>query len=335
MTSAVNVAQYGGVGSTKNRIINGNMMIDQRGSAASPVTNNSNVFKYSVDRMFSIGQVTDGVFTTQQSSTAPAGFSKSFLTTVTTADASIGASNYYFVGQYIEGFNIADLGWGAANASTVTLSFWVRSSVTGSFGGSLQNSATTRSYPFLYTISSANTWEQKTITIAGDTTGTWLTDNGTGIALNFGLGMGSSLSGTAGAWAGAAYYSATGATNIISTNGATFYITGVQLEAGTAATPFENRLYGTELALCQRYYSTIGSDQQGYSPSGYAVIFSMTTPQPMRANATVTYSTASTTNFSSVSFNQDYPSCVRGVLGSNAANTSVRWLGNIFLSAEL
>ena len=135
----------------------------------------------------------------------------------------------------------------------MTVSFWVRSSLTGTFGGALRNNDATRSYPFTYIISAANTWEYKTITIAGDTSGTWLTDNGVGIRLVFGLGVGSTLSGTAGAWAAADYQSATGAVSVVGTLNATFYITGVQLEAGSVATPFERRPYGTELAHCQRY----------------------------------------------------------------------------------
>jgi len=143
-----------------------------------------------------------------------------------------------------------------ANAQTVTLSFWVRSSLTGTFGGSVQNSAQNRSYPFTYTISAANTWEQKSVTIAGDTSGTWGTGNGVGIRLHIGLGVGSTFSGTAGSWAGANYLSATGATSVVGTNGATFYITGVQLEKGSTATSFDYRPYGTELQLCQRYFQS-------------------------------------------------------------------------------
>jgi hypothetical protein len=118
----------------------------------------------------------------------------------------------------------------------------------------LRNDAGNRSYPFSFTVSSANTWTAVSITIAGDTTGTWLTTNGTGINLSFGLGIGSTYSGTANAWAGANYISATGATSVVGTNGATFYITGVQLEKGTQATAFDYRPYGLELALCQRYF---------------------------------------------------------------------------------
>jgi hypothetical protein len=237
----------------RNRIINGDMRIDQRNAGAALTVNNSNNF-FAVDRFSATGQVTDGVFTVQQSTTAPAGFNNSLLATVTTADASVGAAQYYVpVRQKIEGLNVSDLGWGTANAKTVTLSFWVRCSVTGTFGGAVTNNDQNRSYPFTYTISAANTWELETITIPGDTSGTWLTTNGTGFDILWSIGMGSTFSGTAGAWAGTAYLSATGATNLINTSGATFYITGVQLEAGSVASPFERRDYGRELIMCQRY----------------------------------------------------------------------------------
>jgi len=235
----------------RNRIINGDMRIDQRGGTIT--VNNLAVF-YGIDRFSGVGQSADGVFTMVQDTSAPSGFVNSLKVTVTTADASIGASQYYTVQQLIEGTNVSDLAWGTASAKTVTLSFWVRSSVTGTFGGSLRNANGDRSYPFTYSISAANTWEQKSVTIAGDTTGTWLTTTGIGIRVNFGIGTGSSGVGTAGAWAGANYYSATGATNLISTLSATWYITGVQLEVGSVATPFERRDYGRELIMCQRYY---------------------------------------------------------------------------------
>jgi hypothetical protein len=236
----------------KNRIINGAMEIDQRNAGASFTPTNSS---YGLDRWrYQVSQTSK--LTSQQSSVAPAGFINSLLVTSSSA-YSVLAADFFILRQRIEGYNVADLNWGTANAATVTISFWVRSSLTGTFGGALANSAANRSYPFTYTISSADTWEQKSITIAGDTTGTWLADNSTGIAVNFSLGVGATFSGTAGSWAAADYASATGATSVVGTNGATFYITGVQLEQNTSATPFERRLYGQELANCQRYYYRI------------------------------------------------------------------------------
>ena len=208
---------------------------------------------------------------------------------------TVGSSEYFLLSQPIEGLNVADLGWGTANAQTVTLSFWVRSSLTGTFGGAFGNSAGTRSYPFSYTINSANTWEQKTITVAGDTTGTWLTTNGTGIRLLFGLGCGSSVSGTAGAWAGSALTSATGATSVVGTNGATFYITGVDLRVGSyTVVPQDFRAYGTELALCQRYFELITAFEGSTIPSGQVGRLVYTYRVTKRAAPTVTLGSAST-----------------------------------------
>jgi hypothetical protein len=212
---------------------------------------------YPVDR-FQISNTSDGTFSAQQDSSAPAGFTKSLKVTITSADSSLTTTQRLVIVQQIEGYNVADFGFGAADAQTVTLSFWVRSSLTGTFGGSLLNGGSNRSYPFTYSISAADTWEYKTITVAGDTTGTWATDNSSGMRVYIGLGAGPDVSGTAGAWAGADYASATGATSVVGTNGATFYITGVQLEAGSVATSFERRHYGQELALCQRYFEKFG-----------------------------------------------------------------------------
>jgi hypothetical protein len=231
---------------TKNRIINGDMRIAQRIR-----TQNASV-----------------VSTITQSTTAPTGFINSFYLSIGTGAAS-GSTDRAQLYHGLEGLNVSDFGWGTANAKTVTLSFWVRSSLTGQFGGAIQNSAGNRSYPFTYTISSANTWEQKTVTVAGDTTGTWTTDNGLGIQLNFDLGAGSSFLTTAGSWAAGDYRGATGDTSIVATSGATWYITGIQLEASTEATPFENRMYSTELAMCQRYFYQIDySGSQTFIGSG-------------------------------------------------------------------
>ena len=237
----------------RNRIINGDMRIDQRNAGASVSMTASSPYILDRWRFWANGSSGSAAYTVQQSSEAPAGFASSCVVTQTASFSPTG-SQYNIFAQYIEGYNVADLGWGTANAKTVTLSFWVRSSLTGTFGGAVSNYDQTRSYSFTYTISSANTWEYKTITIVGDTSGTWLTTTGIGLEIYWQLGVGSSYLGTAGAWAGAVYLGATGATQITATNGATLYITGVQLEEGSVATPFEHRQYGQELALCQRYY---------------------------------------------------------------------------------
>jgi hypothetical protein len=238
----------------KNRIINGAMVIDQRNAGASVTLDTTN-FGYTADRWGAI-ESTDGVMTAQQVTTAPTGFNNSLKLTTTTADSSLGATQFAYVGQRIEGYNVADLGWGTANAKTVTVSFWVRSSLTGTFGGSIYNDGANRSYPFSYTISVADTWEQKSVTIAGDTSGTWLTTNGVGLILVFALGVGSTYSNTAGAWVGALAFSSTSAVSVVGTLNATFYITGVQLEVGSSATGFEYVNYQTSLANCQRYFET-------------------------------------------------------------------------------
>jgi hypothetical protein len=243
----------------KNRIINGGMVIDQRNAGASVATS-SGAQVYAVDRWQAVySQVSK--FTLQQNAasvTLPTGFIN-YLGITSSSAYTVGSGEQFNIRQAIEGLNVTDLGWGTASASTVTLSFWVRSSLTGTFGGCLMNGASNRSYPFTFTISAANTWEQKSVTVAGDTTGTWLTTNGVGLYVWFGLGVGSTLSATAGAWSAGYYPSATGATSVVGTSGATFYITGVQLEKGSVATSFDYRPYGTELQLCQRYYEVQGA----------------------------------------------------------------------------
>jgi hypothetical protein len=243
------------------------MVIDQRNNGASVTPNNS----YTLDRWLGLLSQTSK-FTVQQNAgsvTPPAGFTN-YLGVTSSSAYSVLSGDFFGIMQFIEGYNIADLAWGTANARTITISFWVRSSLTGTFGGSLRNSAANRSYPFSYTINAANTWEQKTVTIAGDTTGTWLTNNGVGVYVNFSLGAGSTFSGTAGAWSAANLISATGATSVVGTSSATFYITGVQLEVGSTATPFERRLYGQELINCQRYYYKLqGTSSESFVGSGY------------------------------------------------------------------
>lgn len=266
----------------RNRVINGDMRIDQRNAGAAVTLSTTNAFP--VDRWFGY-EDTDGVMTAQQDSSAPAGFNNSLKITTTTADASLSATQFASLQHLIEGLNLVDLAWGTASAKAATLTFSVRSSLTGTFGAALVNSDGTRSYPFTYTISAADTWESKTVTVPGDTTGTWNKTTGIGLRIRFGLGVGSTYSGTAGAWAGSNLFSVTGATSVVGTLNATWYVTGVQVEVGSTGTPFEYRDYGRELAMCYRYYYRCSTRPLGVTlnvSDGYSAVLSF--PVPMRAN---------------------------------------------------
>jgi len=282
----------------KNRIINGAMMIDQRNAGASAAITTADTYR--LDRWSIRSDATGLSGTIQQSSVAPAGFTNSIILSITTG-GTIGSSDRGNLAQYIEGFNVADLGFGTASASTVTLSFWVRSSLTGTFSGALQNSAVNRSYVFTYAINSANTWEYKTVTISGDTAGTWVgATNGVGLRLWLDIGNGSSLrTSTTGSWQAGDLRGATGAVSLVANSGATFYITGVQLEKGSTATSFDYRPYTTELSLCQRYYVDLanngGSTQNTFRAIGFGSTYNTTAgtyvvqvPVPMRVVPSLT-----------------------------------------------
>ena len=284
----------------RNRIINGDMRIDQRNAGAS-VTIPATTVTYTTDRFAAYGSQASK-FSVQQNAgsiTPPAGFAN-YLGVTSLSAYTVGSGDVFWIRQPIEGYNIADFSWGTANAKTVTLSFWVRSSLTGTFGGSVLDNFTPYSYPFSYTISSANTWEQKTITIVGPTSGTFPTGNTAGLYLIFSLGVGSTWSGAAGSWAGTNYASATGATSVVGTSGATFYITGVQLEEGSVATPFcpaGGGSYGAELALCQRYYvNTTQAACMSNINSQYVSVCTRLNPVPMRATPSVSVSGTYTFN---------------------------------------
>ena len=310
----------------KNRIINGAMTFDQRNAGASvtPTTDG----QYTVDRWRCSMSAASKFSVQQQTSVIPTGFS--YATKITSLSAyTVGSGDYFSFDQMIEGYNVADLGFGTSNAKTITISFWVYSSLTGTFGASLMNSASNRSYPFTYTISNANTWEQKSVTIAGDTSGTWLTTNGIGLFLRFGLGVGSTYSGTAGAWASSTYVSATGATSVVGTSGATFYITGVQLEIGTSATPFERRLYDKELISCQRYYYKTDALGNGNAPSASTIVFLTQFPVIMRASPTI--SVAGTTWAASDNYVADANTSSPTIVSQyDTSTSSVRWLSGGF-----
>jgi hypothetical protein len=277
----------------RNRIINGDMRIAQRGTTAT--LTGTGYFTIDMCRLSgNTGVVSSIAPVTAQSTDAPAGFTNSFLWTNTNAVLPLTGTEWVNIEQRIEGNNIADLSWGTASAKTVTLSFWVRSSLTGNFGGSFLNAANNRSYPFTYSISSSNTWEYKTVTVEGDTTGTWLTDTGIGLRLHFSLGMAPAKMGAAGSWISGRFEGATGQVQLVETAGATWQITGVQLEAGSVATPFERRPFGTELALCQRYFVSYGGS--GSLFEFYGVGFAATTTSatilinhPVELRATPTF----------------------------------------------
>jgi len=320
----------------RNRIINGDMRIDQWNAGASVTQSTS--LQYTVDRFAIVGSVASK-FTAQQSSLAATGFTNSLLCTSSSA-YTVGASEDFSIRQSIEGLNVDDLAWGTASASSVTLSFWVRSSLTGTFGGSIANSAQDRFYVFSYTISAANTWEQKTITIAGDTTGTWLTTNGIGIRLLWSLGAGSTVSGSAGSWGTTFYRSATGAVSVVGTSGATFYITGVQLEAGSVATPFERIDYGRQLIMCQRYYVAIANRYiwSGNSTSGSTYYYVIPFPTTMRAGPTVTTTNTDATGFPTTASSTAGTNTVDAVRLTRTSNSTVNgayFADSVTASAEL
>lgn len=275
----------------RNLVINGDMRIDQRNSGAS-VSAAAGV--YPVDR-FEIENITGGgTATTQRSTTVPTGqgFTNSLLVTVTGTDTSLASTDFYTVRHITEGQNISHLNFGSSSALPVTISFWVRSSIPGIYCFSLTNGGNSRGYPVEYTISLANTWEKKVITIPGDVSGTWGTDNGRGIQCRFCMGTGTSRQGTANSWNAGEIHGTSNQTNLFAINGSTFYLTGVQLEQGKVATPFEYRSYGQELALCQRYFlKSNNAEGTVYESGGNTgnVGLGMAFPVEMRTTPSVTF----------------------------------------------
>ena len=248
--------------SNRNRMINGDMRIDQR-NEGSAVTNNGTAETYPVDRFLGVGVSSDGVYTLQRVTDSPDDFNYSIKAIVTTADTSIPSSGRYIIRTKLEGYSLEGFNFGTSSAKTITLSFYAKSTIAGTYGGTFINGAQDRSYPFSYTISSTNTWERKSITITADTTGTWPIDNSKALQIGWSLGVGSTYEGTAGAWVGSHKWGVTGETKLIATNSATFQLTGVQLELGSVATPFEHRSYGDELDRCYRYFYKKPADGSG------------------------------------------------------------------------
>jgi len=337
-TLANNVSVVGSVSAVntfgfKNRIINGGMTIDQRNAGASVSVNGNDI--YTLDR-FKGWANGGGVFSVQQSSTAPANFTYSALLTVTTADASVAAGDNYRWAQAIEGYNVADLAFGTANAKTITVSFWVRSNLTGTYGGSIYSATASRSYVYQYTISSANTWEQKTVTIPGDTSGSWNTTNGNGMVMYFDLGSGSTYQNATGVWVSGEKFSTSGNASWIGTLSNNLYITGVQLEVGSQATSFDFRDYGREFILCQRYYETgIGyvlgnAPAAGYylgGPNGFRVT--------KRTSPTVILTTTNVYASSNLALGTAYVSGFNAYATSTSSSGLCETQGTYTASAEL
>lgn len=244
------------ISGNRNKIINGDMRIDQRGAGSSFSPNTNGI--YTLDRWFAGRSDLGGSVTIIRSTNAPYGFTNSLLWTTVSASPTLTAANRGIVQQRIEGFNMSDLSWGTPGAVPITLSFWVRSSNVGTFGGNIRNGLFTRSYIFTYSISSSNTWEYKTVIIPGDTTGTWYSDNQEGMRVSFSMGAGPTYTtSTVNSWISGDFQNTTGTVSIVTTTGATWQVTGVQVEPGTFPTPFERRPISTELALCQRYYEVV------------------------------------------------------------------------------
>jgi hypothetical protein len=288
MTTSDGVSSSGLYG-FKNRIINGAMVIDQRNAGASVTPTDG---QFSVDRWkCRLSQSSKYSFQQNAGSvTPPVGFTN-YLGFTSLSSFSPASGDFFNFNQPIEGFNLADLGWGTANAKTVTLSFQVYSSLTGLFGARLLNASNNRYYIFTYTVSSANTWTTISVTIDGDTTGTWGTTNGIGISLAFDLGSGSTFdTASPNNWGTSDAIRTSSCVRVIATNTATFYITGVQLEKGSTATSFDYRPYGTELGLCQRYFISIGSGAIGANNSGGQLMASYAMPVDMRVVPSVSQS---------------------------------------------
>ena len=285
------VLNSGQISGRRNLIINGAMQVAQRSTSASA----SNSSYVSLDR-YMTNVSGGGAYTLSQETDTPSGqgFKNSMKVNVDTADSSIATGDYYLIQHRIEGQDVAQLMLGTSDAVKVTLSFWVKSSLTGNFGASFVNSAANRSYPFQYNISSANTWQKITKKVQLDTSGTWLTTNGIGLKILFDFGSGTTYQGTADAWGDANYHTASSSVQLIGTGSATWYLTGVQLEVGSVATPFEHRSQQQELLDCYRYFydDTNAAVYCTYYTSSRG-IGHMRFPVPMRDTESVTAVTAS------------------------------------------
>jgi hypothetical protein len=275
----------------RNLIINGAMAFSQRNGTSLITLNSGGSVLYEFDR-WARQVYQNGKLTLQQVTDAPSGFSYSIKATTASAITGSG-SDYYMIRQPIEGFNSAHLAYGTSSARTTTLSFWVKSTLTGQWSGSIKNAAGNRAYTFPYYINSPSTWEYKTVIIPGDTSGTWVgSTNGTGLAVMYDLGTSrADLHGTLNSWTATNSYGSSTGVKLVQNASATWQVTGVQLELGKVATPFEHRSYGEELALCERYFQKVPIYNEsilGQAYSTTAARFPIQLPVQMRATPTLT-----------------------------------------------
>lgn len=340
-SNATNGINYSPLTGFRNLIINGAANVDQRATTATVNTGAS--YSYGPDRWLGLGTASAGVFTLGRSTTVkPDVFDASVVAQCTTLDSSLASGDNYQILTHLEGYNVIGLGYGTSAAKTARLSFWVRSSKTGTYSVSLRNSAINRSLVVEYTISVADTWEYKSLSIVGDTTGTWVRDNGLGLRVAWSLGCGSGgTTSTLGSWQAANVVASTNQVNWMdSQTSRFFYLTGVQLEIGSVATPFEFKSYGDELALCQRYYWRISGATaanvglaNGFgtgvaTPSARRMVIPL--PVPMRAKPTPVIAgthwmyNASLTNrgITSLGFNSSSPDRISVDVNSTGATTT-------------
>ena len=313
-----------------NRVINGDMRIDQRNNGASGTASG-----YTVDRwIYNASQTSKGSW--GRGASAAPGFPYHLIFTSSSAYALV-AADFFTFQQSIEADAVSDFQWGGANAQPVTLSFWTASSLTGTFGGAIQNYAATRSYPFTYSIPVANTWTKISITIPGDTAGTWvMSGNGGSLTVCFGLGSGATHAGPANAWASANYVSATGAVSTVSTNAALFYVTGVKLEIGSVATPFNRQSLAKSMADCQRYFiNPVYCTFYSYGVVGYVTQTRLVLPAKMRATPAVNLTITTNNNCGPGSNVVPIDNQCISISLTPSATAMCTWDSTVSLSAEL
>jgi hypothetical protein len=331
-------ADAGGI-TGRNLIINGGMTVSQRGTSFANPSDGT----YTLDRIH-VFNGNDGATTITQDTTVPSGegFYNSIKFDCTTADGTIAAGQYLSFNHRIEGLNNAVLGYGASGAKSITVSFYAKSNLTGTFCYAVRNSALDRAYIKEFSLSSANAWERISFTIPGDTSGTWLTTNGIGAIHGISLSMGSTYHGTANQWNTSNVVATSNQVNFLSSADNEFFLTGWKVEVGQAVTPFEPRIYGDELLRCQRYFQNNGGTRvivsYGYLTSGNIMYYSYKYVTQMRAAPTAVYSGTAASGFSAANpLNNPAPSTesLEVYKTATATQTSGYYLFSLALDAEI